>query len=70
MLAIEIDGESPRDKADYDQRRQEWLEGLGIKVLRFNDARLRRRPQDALFAIECWIVAEEEREAADQPPPL
>jgi very-short-patch-repair endonuclease len=70
MLAIEIDGESHRDKAQYDRERQTWLEGHGIKFLRLDDEQLRRRPQDALRAIEGWIVGEEEREAADRPPPF
>jgi very-short-patch-repair endonuclease len=70
MLAIEVDGESHRGKSDYDRRRQEWIEGLGVKVLRLDDALVRRRPQDALSAIEGWIVQEEERDAANRPPPV
>jgi very-short-patch-repair endonuclease len=63
MLAIEVDGESHRDKAAYDAQRQACIEGLGITVLRFDDALLRSRVQDVLRAIEAWIIAEEEREA-------
>jgi hypothetical protein len=38
--------------------------------MRFDDELVRRRPQDALWAIEGWIAEEEERDARDRPPPL
>jgi very-short-patch-repair endonuclease len=59
MLAIEIDGDSHRNKGTYDVRRQTWLESQGVRFLRFDDALLRKRPQDALRTIEGWIEHEE-----------
>ncbi len=59
MLGIEIDGQSHRDKDVYDARRQAWLEAQGVQFLRFDDALLRERPQDACRAIEAWIEREE-----------
>ncbi|MFA6197959.1 MAG: endonuclease domain-containing protein [Patescibacteria group bacterium] len=38
-LAIEVDGathSTPRERA-YDQKRQQWLESLGIQVIRFTN---------------------------------
>jgi very-short-patch-repair endonuclease len=61
MLAIEIDGESHRNKGDYDAMRQSGLEAFGLKVLRFDDAHVRCHPQDVLRALEGWILVEEER---------
>jgi very-short-patch-repair endonuclease len=34
-LVIELDGESHLGREEYDQRRQDWLEDHGFKVLRF-----------------------------------
>ena len=36
-LVIEIDGTSHEDKHEYDTRRTRYLEGLGLKVIRYND---------------------------------
>lgn len=36
-LAIELDGDSHSDRADYDEARTKALEGAGLKVLRFQN---------------------------------
>ena len=36
-LVIEIDGSSHDDKQEYDEHRQAFLEGLGLKVVRYQD---------------------------------
>jgi len=36
-LGIELDGPTHEFSIDYDQRRQEYLEKLGIKIIRFNN---------------------------------
>ena len=42
QLAVELDGESHVGQADYDPNRQRWIEGQGVRVLRFgNDDVLR-----------------------------
>lgn len=54
-LAIEIDGESHNGKFSYDMQRQNFLESLGITVLRFNDRDVKRDIGNVLLAIEGWI---------------
>jgi very-short-patch-repair endonuclease len=63
-LVIEVDGESHNGKFSYDMRRQRFLESLGLTVLRFNDAELKRDISNILMAIEGWI------EGNKQPPLL
>jgi very-short-patch-repair endonuclease len=36
-LCLELDGDSHRDRAQYDCERQTWIEGQGIRVLRFGN---------------------------------
>ena|ERR1035437_6705828 len=63
MLAIEIDGGSHRYKGEYDLARQAWIEGLGVRFLRFEEMYVRRHLQDVLRGIERWI---ERQEAAER----
>ena len=37
-LVVELDGMSHDDKAEYDRRRQEWLEQEGYRVIRLANA--------------------------------
>lgn len=55
-LAIEVDGESHRFKLTKDVQRQEWLEELGITVLRFDDLGVKREMKNVLYSIEVWIT--------------
>jgi very-short-patch-repair endonuclease len=41
-LVIEIDGESHDGRFRYDAERQKFLESIGLTVLRFNDADVKR----------------------------
>ncbi len=50
-LAIEIDGESHYSKFSYDMQRQSVLESLGLTVLRFDDADVKRDISNILMAI-------------------
>ena len=54
-LAIEIDGKSHFNKYDYDEKRQGELEKLGIKILRFEDIKVKRDMLNVLREIEYWI---------------
>ena len=54
-LAIEIDGKSHFNKYDYDEKRQGELEKLGIKILRFEDIKVKRDMLNVLREIKCWI---------------
>ena len=62
-LVIEIDGESHRLRFSQDRRRQEYLEQMGIEVLRFNDLAVKKDVGNVLSAIEGWI-----RKNERQPP--
>ena len=54
-LVIEIDGESHDGKFRYDVERQKFLESIGLTVLRFNDADVKRDMTNVLMGIEGWI---------------
>jgi very-short-patch-repair endonuclease len=54
-LAIEIDGESHRDRFEKDRARQGELERLGISFLRFNDRDVKRKMRDVIGAIQGWM---------------
>ncbi len=57
MLAIEIDGCSHEDEEVYkkDISRQERLESLGVRFLRFNDLDIKKNLNGVLGRIESWI---------------
>jgi very-short-patch-repair endonuclease len=55
QLVIEIDGESHRYKLTQDVERQEWLEKLGLTVLRFDDLEVKKDMKQILYSIESWI---------------
>ena len=54
-LVIEIDGESHDGKFQYDVERQKFLESVGLTVIRFNDADVKRDMTNVLMGIEGWI---------------
>jgi very-short-patch-repair endonuclease len=56
MLAIEIDGDSHRQKYKPDQERQAVLEKLGVRILRFHDSMIKRDMLNVLRSIERWII--------------
>ncbi|MGD8779975.1 MAG: DUF559 domain-containing protein [Ignavibacteria bacterium] len=57
MLAIEIDGDSHIGKEEADKVRQEKLESLGVRVLRFGDREVKSNIDGVLRTIEDWIVS-------------
>ena len=61
-LVIEIDGESHEGRFSYDMQRQQFLESMGLTVIRFNDADVKVDMNNVLMAIEGWI------EKIEQPP--
>ena len=54
-LVVEVDGPGHRNMAVYDRERQDVLEGLGLKVIRFSNSDVRRRRRSVLSDIlaEC-----------------
>jgi very-short-patch-repair endonuclease len=62
MLTVEIDGDSHRVKGREDLERQQKLEALGIRFLRFSDLQVKTRINYVIQAIDDWIGAWEKRE--------
>ncbi len=60
QLAIEIDGNTHDYNYDYDMKRQEKLENLGICVLRFSDIEIKKNMNDVLRVFE-WTISELEK---------
>ena len=54
-LVIEIDGESHIDKVEYDKKRQQELEAIGLSFLRFSDLDVKSNLNGVLQMIEKWI---------------
>lgn len=56
MLAIEVDGDSHDYKYEEDCARQEELEYLGVRFLRFDDLQVKRDMPNVLREIEAWVM--------------
>lgn len=52
QLVIEIDGDSHDGKSEYDNRRQQRLEELGLTVIRFYDHDVMKHLEGVLYEIE------------------
>ena len=55
FLAIEIDGDSHVGKEEYDKERQNKLESLGVRFLRFEDAEIYYGLDRVVEKIEKWM---------------
>ena len=55
-LVIEVDGESHHAKVEADRERQDQLESLGLKLLRFWDEDVKRDICAVVRTIEAWIT--------------
>lgn len=55
-LVIEIDGQSHDFKAEYDLKRQQRLESLGITVIRFSENEVLNDLDSVLSGIEFWVL--------------
>ncbi len=69
MLAIEVDGVT-HDSAtgqQHDQRRQQRLEALGVRFLRFQDEEVRQNLEGVLAVIRRWVRENPPRPAATPP---
>jgi very-short-patch-repair endonuclease len=54
-LVIEIDGITHIGKEEYDNKRQKYLESLGLKLLRFFDNDVKQNMAGVIAAINEWI---------------
>ena len=61
-LAIEIDGITHENNLEADEKRQEEIEKLGIRFLRFDDLNVRDNLNGVLMAITDWIEKREQVE--------
>lgn len=57
-LVIEIDGSSHNDKEDYDERREQFLIALGLRVYRISDFRIRNDLGNVMNELETYIINE------------
>ena len=56
MLAIEVDGDSHDYSFEEDKVRQEALEKLGVRFLRFDDAVVKHDISNIIREIEEWVI--------------
>lgn len=50
-LCVEIDGAVHAETAEYDEKRTRWLEGQGIRVIRFSTEAVETQPAAVIAAI-------------------
>jgi len=69
-LAIEVDGVSHNLQSVRlkDKEKEEFLNSIGITVLRFQDDEIYPENRDALRAIEEYVLEFEKLKRADTPP--
>lgn len=59
-LVIEIDGVTHRDRYEYDKKRQDTLESLGLMVLRFQDDHVKKDMRSVKAALKAWIKEQDQ----------
>lgn len=69
MLAIEIDGETHNFKVTRDIKRQQIIEGLGVRFLRFTDEEVKQNIEGVVAVIQEWIRTNVLTDCAIQPTP-
>jgi very-short-patch-repair endonuclease len=57
-LVVEIDGSSHDNKEEYDQKREDYLVSLGLKVYRISDLRVKHDLNNVMMELEQYIVVE------------
>jgi len=55
-LVIEIDGSSHNDKYEYDLKRIEYLESLGLNIVRIDDLDVKKNLESVVQYIEKYII--------------
>lgn len=71
MLAIEIDGASHNHEESFkaDVKRQNILEKLGVRFLRFDDLEVKKNMSNVLKTIQYWIEENVNKEMEEKPTP-
>jgi very-short-patch-repair endonuclease len=57
-LVIEIDGSSHNDKEEYDQKREDYLISLDLKIYRISDLRVKHDLGNVMTELEEYIITE------------
>jgi len=57
-LVIEIDGSSHNDKEVYDQKREDYLISLGLRVYKISDLRVKHDLNNVMMELENYIIEE------------
>ena len=57
-LIIEIDGSSHIDKEEYDEKRENYLKSLGLRIFRIPDLRVRYDIENVMCQLENYITIE------------
>ena len=57
-LVIEIDGSSHNDKEVYDQKREDYLISLGLRVYKISDLRVKHDLNNVMIELEKYIIEE------------
>ncbi|MDI6050350.1 DUF559 domain-containing protein [Flavobacterium sp. XS2P24] len=57
-LVVEIDGSSHDNKEEYDQKREDYLVSLGLKVYKISDLRVKHDLNNVMEELEKYIVVE------------
>ena len=55
-VVIEIDGSSHNDKEEYDEKRQQLLESLNLKVYKISDFRIKNDFANVMKELEEYII--------------
>lgn len=55
-LVIEIDGESHNSKEDYDEKREKYLESLGLKIFKTTNLRVLHDLDNVMEELENFII--------------
>ena len=57
-MIIEIDGSSHIDKEEYDEKRENYLKSLGLRIFRIPDLRVRYDIENVMRELENYITIE------------
>ena len=57
-LVIEIDGSSHNDKETYDQKRDDYLISLGLRIYKISDLRIKHDLNNVMMELEKYIIEE------------
>jgi len=55
-LVIEIDGSSHNDNEEYDEKREEFLKSLDLKIVRISDTRIKHDCENVMKELENYII--------------